>query len=136
MRSPSAGLDAPVLRRAVTTYLALEDDLAPRPRVRGVGAPGRAPPGAGQAGGTVKLAPPPPPSVRELSAAQARRPRQGSGQGHAAGAHAGPEEGEVMDIREVTVRYGRTANLGNFESERVDVGSRPRWPMARRGVWC
>jgi hypothetical protein len=27
----------------------------------------------------------------------------------------------MSDIREVTVRYGRTANLGNYESERVDV---------------
>lgn len=27
-----------------------------------------------------------------------------------------------MDIREVSVEYGRTVNLGNFESERVHVG--------------
>jgi hypothetical protein len=72
MRSLFGRLDAPVLRRAVTTYLALEDDL-PTPHEFGewVRLAERHLERARQVR-TVRLAPPPPPSVQDVATAQAR----------------------------------------------------------------
>ena len=72
MRSLFGRVDAPVLRRAVTTYLALEDDL-PTPHEFGewVRLAERHLERARQAR-VVRLAPPPPPSTQEVSEAQAR----------------------------------------------------------------